>query len=219
MGLTTSQGRSRRGFDYRVVRELRSPILRSILAFASEDDLRRGREVTVEEGEQGRANVYVVTYDLEFLTGPGAVGRGAVVVFALPGDTYPFVAPAAGIRSAPTPWSPHVHASGMICIGEGWAEARGNMLLAQLIVHVARLLNCDEPDRGPEYGGWNPAAIAYWRTTMGCQPLRRLDYPVLPIHVTHGVQDPAAAFRAVAADADFRALVLGDAVFAPRSEP
>jgi hypothetical protein len=69
------------------------------------------------------------------------------------------------------------------------------MLAAQLVVHVMRLFNCDEPDR-EHYGGWNPAAVQYWRTVLGTRPLNPdLRYPVLPAEVTHAVDDDSSAFR------------------------
>jgi len=67
------------------------------------------------------------------------------------------------------------------------------MLLAQLVVHTMRFLNFDEDDQ-PGYDGWNPAAIRYWRTEMGCRPaIADLKVPVLPDALT-GTR-PAPVFR------------------------
>ena len=40
------------------------------------------------------------------------------------------------------------------------------MLAAQLVVHLMRLLNWDEPDRGAHYTGWSPTASRYWRDVL-----------------------------------------------------
>ena len=67
------------------------------------------------------------------------------------------------------------------------------MLLAHAIVHVARLLNCDEKDRPEDYVGYNEAAITYWRRTLRCRPLTPgLKYPTPSVEVTHGISSCAA---------------------------
>lgn len=77
--------------------------------------------------------------------------------------------------------------------------------MAHAIVHVARLLNCDESDRGPEYGGYNRVAMTYWRETMRCRPLTAgLKYPVPSVEVTHGIssREPLPQFRVLDDDVD-----------------
>src|SRR5262249_50449667 len=101
---------------------------------------------------------------------------------------------------------------GAICLGELWTQARGAMTLGHLIVHICKLLNFDEPDREPSYGGWNPAAVNYWRTVLKRQPITKgLVYPTLPAEVTHAIDipqrlmfKPAAAAAFIAAQPYFR---------------
>lgn len=86
------------------------------------------------------------------------------------------------------------------------------MLAAQLLVHVMRLLNWDEPDRGAHYVGWTPAAARYWRDVLHARPISPdLEYPVLPAEITHGVESEDSGFQAIAsftprADDGFTAL-------------
>ena len=63
------------------------------------------------------------------------------------------------------------------------------MLLAQLIIHVARLLNFDEPPlQGDD--GWNPDAARYWERKLRYGPVDpSVSYPCLPIELTHGVHE------------------------------
>jgi hypothetical protein len=71
------------------------------------------------------------------------------------------------------------------------------MLLAQLVVHVARLINFDEPGADSSADHWNASAVHYWRTTLSGGPyLRDLTYPRLPAEITHGVTDASTVFRA-----------------------
>ena len=188
---------SRLVLDYRVMCGLNSDSLGPIRAFISRGDMLAGIEATKEDGEAGRGRLYKVEYRLPILIGPGQTRQTVTVVFdLLAGGNYPFSAPTAMCFGTPFPWSPHVHpASGTICLGEGWTGARGQVLAAHLVVHVMRLFNCDEPDR-EHYGGWNPAAIHYWRTVLGRRPLNPdLRYPVLPADITHAVDDNSSVFR------------------------
>jgi hypothetical protein len=55
------------------------------------------------------------------------------------------------------------------------------MLLGELMTHIARLLNFDEPEyKVANYGGWNPEAVDYWVKERGRQPIQKLRYPILP---------------------------------------
>jgi hypothetical protein len=210
--LTPAERSDRLALDYRTTVRLASPALASIRAFGSEAELKVGREVTPVEAEAGRAAIYVVEYTFPILVGPGPTTDRAVARFdLLAGGNYPFSDPSAAILSRPLPWSPHVQsANGVVCIGDGWRTARGRMLAAQLVVHVMRLLNCDEPDREPWYTGWNAAAVRYWRTTMGCRPQNPdLQYPALPAEITHGARGADAVFQACGEAGGVRATNMG----------
>jgi hypothetical protein len=120
----------------------------------------------------------------------------------LAGGDYPYSQPTCFVVSQPVPWSPHFLAgNGAICLGELWTQAHGGITLGHLIVHVAKLLNFDEPDREPSYGGWNAAAVRYWRQVMKRQPVTKgLSYPLLPPEITHGMGTHAKTlFRPAAA--------------------
>ena len=64
------------------------------------------------------------------------------------------------------------------------------MLLGQLMVHVAKLLNFDEIPRTDNYGGYNREAAEYWRSELHRQPINpQLVYPPLPAEIS-SVPDP-----------------------------
>jgi len=71
-----------------------------------------------------------------------------------------------------------------VCLGETWLNAEGAMLLGQLFVHIAKLLNWDEVGRGSGYSGWNGEAIAYHKRVYGDKPLNPdLRYPSVPAYI------------------------------------
>jgi hypothetical protein len=60
-----------------------------------------------------------------------------------------------------------------------------------VVLHVAKLLNWDEPLESL-YGGWNPAAVAWWKRHLNSQPITPgLKYPALPLEITHGTESNA----------------------------
>jgi len=53
------------------------------------------------------------------------------------------------------------------------------------LIHLARLLNWDEP-LGPGYGGYTPEAATWWRKNIN-RPLEpSLRYPALPVDLLYG---------------------------------
>ncbi len=230
MALRRQDPRSRLGFDYEVASRLPSPTLEALRAYASTEHADRKAEVSLEHGLVGEATVYVASYRFPILTGPDQYTDAATVRFdLLAGGNYPYSPPAVQVISRPLPWSPHVHpASGIVCIGDGWRDAKGRMLFAQLAIHVMRLLNFDEPPREASYDGFNAAAIHFWREKLGRKPLNpELQYPLLPLDVAYGIEDPNASFAlspvgcafqpAVAAEGaqDFAFAAAADAGFKP----
>ncbi len=206
MSLSPSELRSRRAFDDEVIRSmLPSPILQ-IEGYKTIEDVSAGRTATAQEGAAGKILYYGAWYRFPILIGPGETTDHAVAVFNADVHDFPFTGSIAYVVSKPLPWSPHVHpGNGLICQGESWSRSRGKMLLAHAIVHVARLLNCDEQNRDPSYSGYNSEAIMYWRQTMRCQPLTPgLKYPVPSAEVTHGVSlsQPVQQFRLLGDDPD-----------------
>ncbi len=203
MKLDAAELASRLQYDLEVVSELRSPALGEIRAYASDDDWRAGRRLDASNTGERQATVYVVDYSFPVLVSAAETTPKVTVHFdLLAGGNYPYTAPWTAAVSRPTPWSPHVHPNeATVCIGEIWRDARGKMLLADLIVHVMRILNFDETERGLEYGGWNSAAINHWRRVLKRKPLHPdLAYPVLPTHLTHGMPEPDCSFSPVSCD-------------------
>jgi ubiquitin-protein ligase len=196
--LLPAELRLRRAFDYRVIQGLRSDHLGRIRAYTSDEAYQAGVVAGDQEGAAGLVRHYVVPFNFPILIGAGKTTPGVVVKFDLQTcSNYPFAPPMVTCLGEPRPWSPHVHpTSGVVCLGGGWSAAHGRMLAAQLFIHVMRLLNCDEPGSGDSYGGWNAAAVQYWRTVLKCQPLNpELGYPVLPSDVTHLVEDSRCTFK------------------------
>jgi hypothetical protein len=202
MTLNPAKLMTRLALDYRTTMPLESPAIGAIRAFPSLTAFRSGEEVKPPEGQSGRATIYVVDLVFPVLTGPGMTTSGTTLLFdLLAGGNYPFDAPLVAVASTPPPWSPHVHpTTGLVCVGTSWDSAHGTMLLAQLITHLIRILNCDEKDQ-LGYVGWNEAAIKYWRTELDCRPLNpTLRYPLLPDEIT-GANGPPPQFRRKSNDA------------------
>jgi hypothetical protein len=185
--------------DFKVVSQLETDIFR-ITAYRSGDDLRSGIRPIVSLADADQATHYRVDYFIPTLVGPGKIHGSTTVHFDLmSGGNYPFTEPTCWVISEPFPWSPHFWRQRPICIGSMWRDARGHILLAHLIIHVARLLNFDEVGHSPGYEGWNRQAIDYWKNVMKCQPVTAgLRYPALPIDITHGIQPAkSGSFRGI----------------------
>ena len=186
----------RLGFDYRVVMAMAesSPLIQ-VEAFADQHDLKKRRRPITDEKEGGSARYYLVHYDVRSLVGRGKYHEGFDVTFDLVSmGTYPEerggnTINAGGIiatcTSHPIPWSPHfLDGVGTICLGSIWQGA-DHTLLGHGVIHVAKLLNWDEPKSIS--GGWNPAAVKWWKNKLGAKPLTPgLAYPALPLNLTHG---------------------------------
>jgi len=191
--------RSRLAYDARICARLSSPHL-VLSAHVSNDAMLNGIVATEAEAEAGQAAMYLARFNFPTLTNAGVTTPTVAVSFnLLAGGNYPFTEPAVNAVTHPRPWSPHVHpGSGAVCIGEVWARSRGQMVLGQLVAHVMRVFNFDEPNRDPSYDGWNAEAIRYWRTTMKCRPLNAgIVYPTMPEDLTHGITNAPAVFAAI----------------------
>lgn len=186
---------SRLRFDYQVVTAMSSPLM-VVEAYRSLEDLeaRRNPIRSVDEGHL--ATYYRVEYNIKTLSGRGRYSNKTTISYDLFGDNdYPESEPVCFVISKPIPWSPHFHPeTGKVCLGPAWEDSEGDMLLGELMAHVARLLNFDEPEYDdPHYGGWVPEAVDYWETDLHRQPItKNLPYPILP----DLVYDPEKAERA-----------------------
>lgn len=214
--LTETERRGRRALDYRLACAMRGNDIVSLWAYAGHKPLQKGQVIDEASGEAGRATHYLAELRFPVLVGAAKTTKKTLVTLDISKEGYPFAEPMVQVVSRPLPWSPHVSSGGLVCIGEGWRLARGRMTLVDLLIHVMRILNCDEPDREPGYTGWNAEAVSYWRTKMNKQPLTPgLPYPVAPVEITHGVttDGSAAAFAPVVGHGALAALEIDE--FAP----
>jgi hypothetical protein len=194
--------RDRLEFDYEVVTAMdEASSLIDVQAFASQRDLQKRCRQIHHISQGGSAGYYLVRYHVTSPVGPGKYHTEFDVVFDLmskqsyPEEKADNTINAGGIVatcvSHPIPWSPHfLSNSGLICLGSVW-QGVDHTLLAHVIVHVARLLNWDE-SMADVYGGWNPAAVMWWRTNLNSQPITPgLCYPVVPVEITNNVSNAA----------------------------
>lgn len=195
--LTPPELAGRLAYDHQVVSRLHAPWLG--WKAARDGTQHTATSAVVTPGGDGRqTRIYSVSYAFRTLLGAGVYSETPTVVCfdLLAGGNYPYSSPVAVVATDPTPWGPHVGSTGYICLGSAWDEARGRMLLAHLVIHVARILNFDGPDTGG--GHMNPAAASWWRTHHEGRPLNPdLAYPILPLDLTHGVEvsSVGSAFR------------------------
>lgn len=200
--LSAKDLRSRLAYDARVCARLHSPHL-TLTGHVSAEAMQAGTVATEVEAEAGRVVFYMARFAFPVLINAGATTPSSVLSFnLLAGGSYPFSDPVVTVISRPLPWSPHVYpGSGSVCTGEEWGRSGGRMLMAQMVLHSMRVLNCDEPDREARYVGWNGEAVRYWRDVMKCRPLNPgLVYPMLPEDLTHGIT-AKLAFTALAPSA------------------
>lgn len=202
--LSPQELRRRLAFDAKVAGGLHSQYL-SVRGYTSLENVRAGKVSSPTDAEAGRVVLYEATYAFPMLADEGRSLERAVARFdLLAGGSYPLSAPSVQIVSQPLPWSPHIHRqTGSFCIGSGWNQARGKMLLAQLMVHLMRILNFDEPRHSD--AGYCQPAYGYWASTLKYGPLHpELVYPVLPAAITHCVPERPAGFRPLADQPVFR---------------
>lgn len=203
---------ARLAFDYEVTSALHSPCLDEVRAFSSYEEYRAGRDISAAHGLEGRATFYFVKFNVPTLAPGGRTITGVGICFdLLAGGNYPYTPPAVTVVTRPIPWSPHFGlASGAVCIGNIWALLNGRMLFPQLLGHLARLLNFDEPAGTPELL-WQPDAELYWHQVLKCRPISPdLEYPVLPTELTHVEAVPSESEQFAAIDDDFVAFAHDD---------
>ncbi|MBI1828234.1 MAG: hypothetical protein HYR87_01970 [Thaumarchaeota archaeon] len=186
--LSVEDRRKRLLFDYRIVARMNGQVMQ-MSAYRNTEDLKAGNNPISSESDGHLATHYLVTYYIKTLVGPDKYCEHVQVHFdLLCNGNYPFSEPGCWVVSALLPWSPHFKLGHPICIGEIWEDSKGKMLLGQLLIHIARLLNFDEISRDGGYVGWNSEAIEYWRTLLKEKPINpTLLYPILPTDITHGV--------------------------------
>lgn len=193
--LTSEQLKTRLSLDYQVVVKMRSPLM-TITAYRNIDDLKKRRSPIVSEDESYLATHYLVDYHIRTLVGKDEFSDKTSIRFdLLANGDYPYTIPLCRVISSRTPWTPHFREDTPICTDHNmWEEAKGNLLLGDWVVHVAKLLNFDEIPRTENYGGLNPEAARYWRDKLKKQPLTpNLQYPPLPSVVDPSQPIPASS--------------------------
>ena len=150
-----------------------------VTAHFSADDARRGVNAIAPASTPSPPEHYRVLFDFDTLIARELRHRPIAVHFdVLANRNYPFTEPVCRVAGTPLPWTPHFDEAWPICIGDGWST-NGKPLLVDLVVHIAKLLNYDEPPPRPGYHGYNGAAIEWW-VGQGCQPLDpNLRYPLV----------------------------------------
>jgi hypothetical protein len=180
--LTPEQLKTRLKMDYQIVTKMRDPLM-SVTTYRNDADLEKRRNPIVSEDEGHLATHYLVTYYIRTLVGKDDYSEKTSVKFDLfANGNYPYTWPGCWVTSSRMPWTPHFKEGVPICIDHDlWEGYEGNMLLGQLFVHVAKLLNFDEIPRSENYGGLNPPAAAYWREVLDRKPITpNFPYPPLP---------------------------------------
>jgi hypothetical protein len=183
--------RQRRELDYRVLRAMENDVF-SFDAYATSADLESGQRRITSVAEGGSAAKYVFRFAIRTLVARGAYSDLTTIGVDTDSTDFPRRPPNTWVVGRTIPWSPHFRAGYPVCIGEEMWDSRGGyVLLGHLVIHLARLLNWDEPGRGPGYRGWNGEAIDYHRDVLGGRPLTaNVKYPALPAWLYGTENDP-----------------------------
>jgi hypothetical protein len=164
----------------------------NVAADRNADDINKRRNPITSDDEGHLATHYFVDYHVKTLVGRNVYSdRTGVEVNLHANNNYPFSEPGCYVVEGRMPWSPHFLKGRPICLGEIWRQAQGTMLLGQLLIHIAKLLNFDEVARDGGYVGYNGEAIEYWKTVLGYRPItENLIYPELPHGIIHTTPPP-----------------------------
>jgi hypothetical protein len=173
--------------------------LMQVAAYRNVDDLMKRRNPVTADHEGHLATHYFADYHIRTLVGRNVYSDHTGVRIDLQANNnYPFSEPGCYVVEGKMPWSPHFLKGRPICLGEIWRQAQGTMLLGQLLIHVAKLLNFDEVAREPGYVGYNGEAIEYWKNVLGYRPItQNLPYPELPpeiLYTTPESPEPKKSF-------------------------
>ena len=177
----------RRTFDWQVVQRMNEPPTYVFTAHRTPQDAAKGLRPIDNEDDARFAIHYRAEYHVRTLAGEDRFATLTVLRVDVLGARYPYEGPVGWVvktSESKTPWSPHFARGLPVCNGSVW-RSDGQVLLAHYLVHLARLLNWDE--RLPSgYGGYNPAAISWWRKHRN-KPLDPvLRYPKLAAELLYG---------------------------------
>lgn len=180
MGVSPGELRDRLRLDFEACRAISGEVI-EIEAYRNADDLEHRRNQIASATEAHLATHYRVRFHVPTLVGPGQIQDVTEIGFNLSVKDYPDQEPATWVVSDRVPYSPHFMKGAPVCIGEIWQRASGELLLADLMIHIAKLLNWDEIPRGSGYRGWNGEAIDYHARHYKGRPISpELRYPAIP---------------------------------------
>ena len=185
--LSPEELKSRLQLDFQVCQYMFGTIFTGE-AYRTTSDLEKRSNKITSLSEGHLAKKYRVDFHVKTLIGPSKFADLTTIGFDLDVDNYPFGTPITWLISAHVPYSPHFRQGAPVCLGDTstgiWPSSKGHMLLGQLFVHIARLLNWDEVALDSGYVGWNGEAIAYYKRVYKGRPITEgLQYPVLPPHL------------------------------------
>lgn len=177
--------------DYRSAMDIRNRgCVGRIYVFS---DATRSHAIT-DESKAYQANYYAVEYKLKIIAGqPRKYHNGCWVGLDLNPvlNEYPGakVFPRCQVISKPAPWHHRIGGSGYFCTGYLGSD---EFIMADYIVHIAKLLNFDEPFDSVEHDpGLNPAAYKYYMKHFKGKPVTPgLVYPGVSESVLSGDRFP-----------------------------
>lgn len=182
--LSPDELKSRLMLDYRVCQRMFGGVFTGE-AYRTTSDLEQRRNPITSVQDAGLAVKYRIDFQVKTLIGRGPTADHTIFGFDLEVGNYPYNEPYAWLISSHVPYSPHFKASWPICTGNGWEQANGHMLLGELLVHIAKLLNWDEKNIVNEE--WQRDAIKYHRKVYKGRPITPgLRYPVVPVDLLYG---------------------------------
>lgn len=189
--LSPDDRRSRLRFDYQVCQRMFGPIFTGE-AYRNTTDMRLRRNPITSLSEADQAYKYRIDFYVRTLIGKGQFADLTTIGIDLESGNYPFEEPPSWVISKPIPYSPHFKSGKGVCTGSLWETANGRMLLGELLVHIAQMLNWDSTTHWTNktnsiYEGWNPEAARYYYSQYGREPITKdLPYPLLQVDPIHG---------------------------------
>lgn len=186
MRLCPADRASRREFDWRVVGKMSGGQYR-FTAHRTAQDAASGHHPILGAQDARYAVHYRAVYALRTLVGPGQYSPQTIVRVDASDPGYPYAEPTGWVvedAGSRLPYSPHFARGVPICNGTVWRRD-GRVLMGHYLIHIAHLLNWDEI-LPPNYGGYNSAAIRWWRENINRPLDPDLIYPALPIEDLYG---------------------------------
>lgn len=179
---------SRRRFDWLVVMRMVSADY-TFTAHRTPQDAQNDTNPITAEHEARFALHYRARLNVRTLIGPGKYSSHTLIHVDVSDPRYPFEEPIGRViqsGKSRLPFSPHFAQNLPICNGTIW-RPDGKVLLGHYFIHLAKLLNWDEK-LWPDYGGWNPEAVRWWKKHLNRPLTSDLKYPIIPADVAYGLK-------------------------------